>query len=199
MKILIASNNTHKISEIQKILNLRYKDKFELLSPNDLSLTLDVDESANDLEGNAELKAKAFFEAAKIPVIADDTGLEIDALNGEPGVYSARFAGENANDSQNRHKVLGLMKDVPDNKRTARFRTVICYIDSNHTAFIEGNCDGKIIKEEHGDAGFGYDPIFMPEGFDRTFAEMTADEKNYISHRGKAIRNFADWLKSNII
>ena len=198
MKLLIATNNKHKISEIVRIFEQKIPGKIDILTPNDLHLELDVEETAGTLEGNAELKAKAFFDAVKIPVIADDTGLEIDALDGQPGVYSARFAGEPPNDERNRQKVLALMKDIPEEERTARFRTVICYIDDKGINFIEGKCEGKIIEEERGDAGFGYDPIFIPEGFDKTFAEMTADEKNSISHRGRAIRNFADWLERRI-
>ncbi len=199
MKLLIASNNKHKFSEIVKILNEKFPGKYEVLSPADLSIVLDVEENANTLEGNAKLKAEAFFEQAKIPVIADDTGLEIDALGGKPGVYSARFAGEDASDKDNRRKALKLLQDIPMHKRNARFRTVICYIDSNVKAFIDGKCEGKIIDEERGDEGFGYDRIFMPDGFNRTFAEMSADEKNEISHRGRAVKNFAVWLEKNNI
>jgi XTP/dITP diphosphohydrolase len=197
MKLLIASNNKHKISEIQRILNEKFPGKYEILSPADLSINLDVVEDADTLEGNAELKARAFFDKAQIPVIADDTGLEIDALDGRPGVYSARFAGEDVTYADNRRKALELLANIPDKKRTARFRTVICYFDGKRKEFIEGRCDGKIIFEDRGDAGFGYDQIFMPDGYDRTFAEMSADEKNAISHRGRAVRNFADWLDSN--
>ncbi len=197
MKLLIASNNKHKISEIQRILNEKFPGKYEILSPADLSINLDVVEDTDTLEGNAELKARAFFDKAQIPVIADDTGLEIDALDGRPGVYSARFAGEDVTYADNRRKALELLANIPDKKRTARFRTVICYFDGKRKEFIEGRCDGKIIFEDRGDAGFGYDQIFMPDGYDRTFAEMSADEKNAISHRGRAIRNFADWLDSN--
>lgn len=195
MKIFIASNNRHKISEIQKILDSKHPGKYQLLSPSDLNIELEVEENAPTLEGNAELKASAFFKAAGIPVIADDTGLEIDALEGKPGVFSARFAGEPSNDAKNRQKVLDSLKDIPKDKRTARFRTVICYIDGNHKAFIEGECEGEIIDKELGNSGFGYDPIFMPKGYDITFAQMTAEQKNAISHRGKAILNFADWLE----
>ena len=198
MKILIASNNKHKISEISKILDIVIQERIEVISPKDIGLALDVEENATTLEGNAELKAKAFFEASMMPVIADDTGLEIDALEGKPGVYSARFACEPPNDALNRKKVLEMMKDIPFEKRTARFRTVICYIDNLQKAFIEGKCEGKIIGEERGSAGFGYDPIFLPEGYSKTFAEMSAQEKNAISHRGRAVLNFANWLKKNV-
>jgi len=149
---------------------------------------LDVVEDTDTLEGNAELKARAFFDKAQIPVIADDTGLEIDALDGRPGVYSARFAGEDVTYADNRRKALELLANIPDKKRTARFRTVICYFDGKRKEFIEGRCDGKIIFEDRGDAGFGYDQIFMPDGYDRTFAEMSADEKNAISHRNNILQ-----------
>lgn len=195
MKILIASNNKNKLKEIREILDISTPGKFQLLIPNDLlDYEVDVEENADTLEGNALLKAKAFFDIVKLPVIADDTGLEIDALKGQPGVHSARFSGEYGNDSKNRAKVLNLLKDIPIPQRTARFRTVICFINRERIEFIEGICRGKIIHEEHGTNGFGYDSIFIPEGFNKTFAEMTADEKNKISHRGKAIRNLAELL-----
>lgn len=198
MKILIATNNKHKINEILSILEEKIPGQIQLVRPRDLGINLNVEENTNSLEGNAELKARAFFNAAKIPVIADDTGLEIDALNGQPGVISARFAGEPSNDERNRKKVLELMRKIPEKERTARFRTVICYIDEKTTNFIQGKCEGKIINEERGNAGFGYDPIFMPDGSNKTFAEMTAEEKNAVSHRGNAIKNFADWLSDRL-
>ncbi len=198
MKILIASNNKHKISEISKILDEYFPGQFEVLSPRELGIDLDVEETADTLEGNAELKARSFFKAAHIPVIADDTGLEIDALNGKPGVFSARFAGEPPDDSKNRLKVLELMKNIPEEKRTARFRTVICYYDNAKPVFIEGKCEGKIIDEERGNAGFGYDPIFVPQGYKKSFAEMQPAKKNAISHRAKAILNFVNLLKNTL-
>jgi XTP/dITP diphosphohydrolase len=198
MKILIASNNKHKIEEINRILNEHFPGQFELISPSELGLELEVDETADTLEGNAELKARAFHEATGMPVIADDTGLEIDALGGKPGVFSARFAGEPPDDAKNRLKVLELLQAVPEKDRKARFRTVICYFDKTKPVFIEGRCEGQIINEERGKSGFGYDPVFKPAGFDKTFAEMSASEKNAISHRGRAVMNFVNWLKNNL-
>jgi XTP/dITP diphosphohydrolase len=197
MKILLATNNKHKLEEIKLIFDIEIGDTIQLLTPADLNLELDVPENENTLEGNAYLKAKAFFDASGIPSIADDTGLEIDALDGQPGVRSARFAGEPANDAKNREKVLALMNFISTDRRSARFRTVICYYDSTGKHLIEGSCEGQITKEEAGYNGFGYDCIFIPDGYSLTFAEMKALVKNSISHRSKAIINFVRWLKEN--
>jgi len=198
MKILIASNNKHKLIEIQEILDSSNIKGVQLVTPNEfLGYSIEVEETEETLEGNATLKAKAYFDISKIPVIADDTGLEIDTLHGQPGVNSARFSGVHGNDVLNRKKVLELMKDTPEEKRTARFRTVICFESEANTDYKEGICEGKIINEEHGTNGFGYDSIFVPNRYNKTFAEMNAEEKNKISHRGKAIRNFVEFLKKS--
>jgi len=199
MKILIASNNIHKIEEINSILNIKLSSKIEVLSPSEIGVELDVEEDADTLEGNALLKAKAYFDASGLPVIADDTGLMIDALNGAPGVYSARYAGEPPNDANNRKKVLDELSQIADAKRSARFKTVICYFDKDGFNFIDGTCEGKIIDHEIGENGFGYDSIFIPEGYNSTFAEMSPSEKNQLSHRAKAIFNLADWLRDKTI
>ena len=198
MKILIASNNKHKLSEIQEILDSSNIEDIQLVIPNEFpGYSIDVPETEDTLEGNSYLKAKAYFDLVKIPVIADDTGLETDALKGLPGVHSARFAGEHGNDALNRKKLLELLNDIPDGQRTARFRTVICFVNNDIPAYIEGICEGKIIDKEIGTNGFGYDSIFVPFGYNKTFAEMNAEEKNKISHRGKAIINFVAFLKNS--
>jgi len=197
MTLLLGSNNKHKASEIRQILDVVLHSGYSLKILSDvLSEFYDVVEDGETLEENAFKKANEYYQMTKIPCFADDTGLEIDALNGAPGVKSARFAGDDCIDKNNRMKVLKLMKDIPEGKRTAQFRTVICYVDQHQTKYIEGICKGKIIFEERGTNGFGYDSIFVPEGFNKTFAEMDADEKNLISHRGNAIRKFAKFLKT---
>lgn len=195
MVILLATNNQHKKNEIQKILNGFNLNDIELITPESLGISIEVEETSDNLEGNAKLKAEAFAKISGLPVIADDTGLEIDYLDGRPGVYSARFAGEDGNDARNRLKVLKLLQNIPDNKRTAKFRTVICLFINSQIKFIEGVCKGIIIDEERGSNGFGYDSIFIPEGFKKTFAEMSGEEKNQISHRSIAINKLAEFLK----
>lgn len=196
MKLLIGTNNKHKLKEIRGIFDAEMPGKYELLSIADvLEKEIDIEENGNTLAENAYIKARALFDLTGIPCISDDTGLEIDALDGKPGVRSARFSGEYGNDAANRAKVLMLLENIPYNNRSARFRTVICYIDSTKTKYIDGKAEGIIISEERGSAGFGYDPIFMPLGYEKTFAEMTDEEKNGISHRGNAIRNLVEWLR----
>ncbi len=196
MKLLFGSNNKHKAQEIKQIIDKNFQNYFKISIPSDiLDNVPDIEETGANLKDNALIKASAFYELTNIPCFADDTGLEIDALNGEPGVYSARFAGEDCNDADNRKKVLRLLKNVPINERTARFKTVISFFDGTKANFVEGVCEGIIMDEERGTSGFGYDPIFIPEGYELTFAEMPAEEKNKISHRAKATQNFISFLK----
>lgn len=196
MKILLASNNKHKAKEINEILYKEDAPDFELLAPADLGLeNLDITEDGDTLEENARKKAAGFYEKAEAPCFADDTGLEIDALGGMPGVRSARYSGVYGDDAANRAKVLAALENVPDAKRTARFRTVICYFDGSQAAYAEGICEGRITNEERGANGFGYDPIFIPDGYRETFAEMAPELKNRLSHRAKAAANFVELLK----
>jgi XTP/dITP diphosphohydrolase len=184
MRILIATNNKHKITEIKNILR---NDKIELFTLSDLNIDIEVEEDKDTLEGNALKKAEEMFRIAGIPAVADDTGLFVDALKGEPGVYSSRYAGENATYDDNCVKLLKTMEDVPEEKRMAYFKTVVCIYESeNKYHFFDGICKGRITAEKHGDKGFGYDPLFTPDGYDKTYAEMTEEEKNKISHRGRA-------------
>ncbi|MBR3003270.1 MAG: RdgB/HAM1 family non-canonical purine NTP pyrophosphatase [Clostridia bacterium] len=192
MQIILASNNENKLREIkEKIKNL----DIEIISQKEAGFDIEVEETGTTFEENAILKAEAIYNLTKKPVIAEDSGLEIDALNGEPGVFSKRYAGPNATNEEKIEKVLNLLKDVPDEKRTARFKCVGCYIDEHGQKHIfEGKVEGKIGFEPHGYDGFGYDPIFICK-FGKTFAEISSEEKNKISHRGRMIEAFVEYLK----
>lgn len=193
MKILIATNNRHKVKEINEILK---SDKFELLTLSDLNISIEVDEDKDTLEGNALKKAEEMFKAAGIPTIADDTGLFVEALNGEPGVFSSRYAGENATYDDNCVKLLNSMKDIEEDKRSAYFRTVVCFYESENNYYLfDGICNGKIDTVKRGEKGFGYDPLFIPDGFNKTYAEMSEQEKNSISHRGKAFQKSGEFIR----
>ena len=190
MKIILASNNKHKLEEIRKITApLGY----EVISQSEAGCNFDVEETGTTFEENAVLKAKAVYEKMKMPVISDDSGLEVDYLNGAPGVYSHRYAGENATDADRCSKLLSELSGVEKEKRTARFVCVICFIDENGTeTVIRGTCEGYIGTESRGENGFGYDPVFMYG--DRSFAEISAEEKNSVSHRADALRKFSETI-----
>lgn len=188
--IVLASRNKHKIEELRSTLAPL---GITLKSTYDFPDLEEVIEDRDTLEGNALKKARYVFKETGLPTLSDDTGLEVDALDGRPGVYSARYAGKDATYQDNVDKLLGEMLGV-DN-RTARFRTVVALITESGVYTFEGVCKGTIIKEERGNQGFGYDPVFLPDGYDETFAELDADTKNEISHRGHAIQKFYDWLK----
>lgn len=195
MKILLASNNKYKAKEILDKIQ-EAKLQVDILTPNEISSDIfDVEEKGQTLKENAFLKADFFYKKFNLPTFADDTGLEVDVLGGEPGVFSARFSGVYGDDKANRSKLLNLLKSTPKSKRTARFRTVICFVYNGKPIFFEGVCPGEIISEERGEGGFGYDSIFVPEGYNLTFAEMSFEEKNRISHRSRAIEKFVDFLK----
>lgn len=188
-KLVFATNNAHKLEEIRAILG----DKVEILSLNDINCHADIPETADTLQGNAALKAQYIFENYGLDCFADDTGLEVEALNGAPGIYSARYADGEGHDSEaNMKKLLSEMQDKENRK--ARFRTVICLIEDGKEHFFEGIVNGSIIRERKGGAGFGYDPIFMPDGYSETFAEMGNDEKNKISHRARAVQELCEYL-----
>jgi XTP/dITP diphosphohydrolase len=188
MTLVFASNNQHKIREINSLLG----ESFKLLSLNDINITDDIPEEEPLIEGNAIAKARYVFNATGLNVFADDTGLEISALDGQPGVHSARFAGENKDSSANIKKVL-LMLGNKEN-REARFRTVIALILDKKEYLFEGIVNGKIIFSKRGSEGFGYDPIFIPEGKTITFAEMDLKEKNSVSHRARAFEKLKEFL-----
>ncbi|MBR7065319.1 MAG: non-canonical purine NTP diphosphatase [Prevotella sp.] len=185
MRIVFATNNAHKLSEIRQILG----DSVEVLSLADIGCHVDIPETADTLEGNALQKAQYVVDHYHISCFADDTGLEVDALNGEPGIYSARYAGEGHDSEANMTKLLNKLGE--NNNRKARFRTVIALLlvkgDEIEQHLFEGIVNGTIIRERKGTAGFGYDPIFQPDGYEATFAELGNDIKNKISHRAKAV------------
>ena len=187
MKILFATNNAHKTEEVRAILG----DTLTLMNLSDFGFNGDIPETSATLEGNALQKARFIRERFNVPCFADDTGLEVEALDGAPGVHSARYAGEGKHPEDNMRKLLREL-DGKDN-RNARFRCVIAYIDDTGEEYLfEGTVNGVILTERQGDKGFGYDPVFRPDGFDLTFAEMSEEDKNNISHRGKAVRHFAE-------
>lgn len=190
MQIVFATNNQNKLREINHILG----DSFQLLSLRDFKIEDDIPENEPTLEGNALHKARYIYRIVKMDVFADDTGLEIDALKGEPGVHSARFAGEDKDSNANIDKVLALLGTETD--RRARFRTVIALVIDGKEFLFEGTAQGEIINEKRGNEGFGYDPVFIPEGNDRTFAEMPLSEKNLISHRARAFEKLRKFLLS---
>jgi len=184
MTILLATNNLHKAQELSAILAAG--GGVTVLTLRDLPAAIpEPIEDGQTLEANAYIKAAEIFQATGIPTIADDTGLEVLALDGAPGVYSARYAGPNATYADNCHKLMEVLSNQDD--RRARFRTVPCFTDGLRTLFAEGSVDGVILREARGSEGFGYDPIFLPEGHHRTFAEMHPEQKNSISHRGRAL------------
>lgn len=186
----MATNNAHKLSEIRRIIG----DRMDVLSLSDIGCHDEIPETGETLEENALIKARWIKEKYGYDCFADDTGLEVEALGGAPGVYSARYAGEHCTPADNVAKMLREMKDVPCGKRNACFRTVIALIRGGVTTLVDGKVDGVITTEVSGTDGFGYDPIFRPEGSDITFAEMDADSKNGISHRGRATRKLIEVL-----
>lgn len=195
MKLMIATNNRHKLIEIKDILShLNCKD-IQLLCAEDFSKSIYPDESGLSYKENAEIKANAFFQEFALPTIADDSGLELDFLNGLPGIGSSSFGGEEGNHEKNRKKLLSIMKEANLTEARGRFRCTICYIDRDEKFFVEGTVEGKIINTELGQNGFGYDPMFIPDGYEKTFAQMSDYEKNQISHRANAIRNLIKTLR----
>ena len=190
-KLVFASNNAHKLSEIRAILG----DRIEIISLSDLQCHDEIPETADTLEGNALIKARYVWEHYGLYCFADDTGLEVEDLGGAPGVYSARFAGEHASFEDNVSLLLERLSGVAAPRR-ARFRTVIALIDEYGTHFFEGSVDGEITLERSGDHGFGYDPIFRPEGREETFAQLTEQEKNSMSHRGRAVQKLVRYLQA---
>ena len=187
-KLVFATNNAHKLEEIRAMLN----EKVEILSLADINCHVDIPETADTLEGNAYLKAKYIYTHYGLDCFADDTGLEVEALDGAPGVYSARYAGDGHDSQANMQKLLKEMEEK--NNRKAQFRTVISLIEKGEERRFEGVVKGEITTERRGDSGFGYDPIFQPEGFDETFAELGSEIKNKISHRAKAVEALCNYL-----
>lgn len=187
-KLVFATNNAHKLEEIKAILG----EQVEILSLKDIGCDTDIPETADTLEGNASLKARYIYEHYGMDCFADDTGLEVEALDGAPGVYSARYAGAGHDSEANMRKLLVNLKEITDRK--AQFRTVISLIEQGEEHQFEGIVKGCILEEKRGDSGFGYDPIFQPEGYDRSFAELGNDIKNRISHRARAVALLCNYL-----
>ncbi|MEA3316354.1 MAG: non-canonical purine NTP diphosphatase [Bacteroidota bacterium] len=189
MKLIFATNNTNKLKEIKNILNT----DFDILSLKDIDCYNEIPEDHDTLEENASQKAWYIYNKYKINCFADDTGLEVDALNGEPGVYSARYAGKNRSFDDNNNKLLKKLEGAKNRK--ARFRTIISLIIDGKETKFEGIVNGEILAEKQGEKGFGYDPIFKPENYNVSFAEMKMDIKNKISHRGRAIKKLVNYLQ----
>lgn len=190
MKLVFATNNLHKLREVQEMLS----NSIEVLSLKDIGCFEEIEETENTLEGNAKLKADYITQKYGFDCFADDTGLEVEALNGKPGVYSARYAGEHGNAEKNMEKLLIELQNK--SSRKAKFRTIIALNLRNKQYLFEGICNGKILNEKTGIKGFGYDPIFKPRNASCSFAEMSSEEKNIISHRGIAIQELVQFLNS---
>jgi len=190
MKLVFATNNLHKLKEVQEMLS----NSIEVLSLKDIACFEDIEETESTLEGNAKLKADYITKKYGFDCFADDTGLEVEALDGKPGVYSARYAGEHGNAEKNMEKLLVELQNKLSRK--AKFRTIIALNITNKQYLFEGICDGEILNEKTGVKGFGYDPIFKPSSASCSFAEMNSEEKNIISHRGIAIQKLVKFLNS---
>lgn len=191
-RLVFATNNAHKLEEIRAILG----NSIEILSLADIHCHADIPETANTLEGNARQKSRYVYEHYGLDCFADDTGLEVESLGGAPGVYSARYADGQGHDSQaNMNKLLKEMEEKNDRK--AQFRTIISLIEKGEERQFEGIVKGQITREKRGESGFGYDPIFQPDGYETTFAELGSDIKNRISHRARAVAALCDYLRKN--
>lgn len=190
MKIIAATKNKNKLREFGEILK-----GFEIISQEEAGIDIDVEETGTTFEENSRLKAEAIFKATGIPAIADDSGLCVDALDGAPGVYSARYGGEGLDDEGRVQLLLKNMENVPDEKRTARFVCVITMVSSGGVITAKGECEGAINHAPKGENGFGYDPVFYMKEYGKTTAEMSPDEKNAVSHRGKALKIFEEKIK----
>lgn len=187
-KIIFATGNKNKLKEAAEILG----EKYELVTAAEAGITEDIPETSDTIEGNASQKSNYLWKKTSMACFADDTGLEVEALGGRPGVYSARYAGDAKDSKANMEKLLSELEG--EKNRNARFRTVISLITGGKEYLFEGILKGRITESQRGNAGFGYDPVFMPEGYDKTLAEMPLHEKNLISHRGIAVRKLAEFL-----
>ena len=192
MKILVATNNAHKVQELRDLINI---PNCELFSMKDLNISLDIEENGSTFAENANIKANTLYKYINNPeyiVIADDSGLCVDYLNGAPGIYSARFSG--GNDADNRKKLLTELNNIPTKKRGAHFNCTIALVNNGKTMIFEGICNGIITEEEIGENGFGYDSLFFYPEFNKTFAELSAEEKNQVSHRANAVKKLKEYL-----
>jgi len=192
MQLVFATHNNHKVAEIKPLL----PNSIKVSTLNEIGITDEIPETADTIEGNAILKARFVYNKLKCNCFADDTGLEVDAINGEPGVYSARYAGEGKSANDNIEKLLGKLKGA--SSRSAKFKTVIAAIIDGKEYIFEGIVHGIISELKMGEQGFGYDPVFVPDGYMISFAQMKLEEKNKISHRGLTVKKFAEFLKAKI-
>ena len=190
MKLVFATNNLNKLKEVTNLI----KNQIKVINLNDINCDEDILETENTISGNAILKANYIKANYGFDCFADDTGLEVDFLNGKPGVFSKRFAGENSTDELNMTKLLNDMKEA--NNRNARFKTVIALNIDNKVATFTGICEGEILSKKRGSNGFGYDPVFLPKGYNKSFGEMNLTEKNKIGHRSKAVKKLIDYLNN---
>ncbi|MBK6363329.1 MAG: RdgB/HAM1 family non-canonical purine NTP pyrophosphatase [Saprospiraceae bacterium] len=188
-ELIFATKNINKSSELKEILHVT---NYKVLDLNDLGFNVEIDESGSTIHDNAKIKAFYLYEMTQKPSLSEDTGLEVDELDGEPGVYSARYAGLQRSDADNVNKLLEKMKQVSD--RSAQFRTVIALATSENVFYFEGIVRGKIAESPMGHGGFGYDPVFIPKGYDKTFGELSKEIKNKISHRAKALEKLIEFL-----
>lgn len=192
--LVLATGNPGKVRELNELLE---GEQWYVRSLKEVAGVFEIEETGTTLDENAEIKARFAWDKAGLPSLADDTGLEVNALNGRPGVYSARYGGPEADALQNRRKLLSDLKHITDPAlRKARFRTVLIYFTGDGLRSYEGVCEGTILCEEHGTGGFGYDPLFQPDGYKETFAEMNPVEKNKISHRGRALQKFLEDMRN---
>lgn len=196
MNILVATKNKHKLKEIQEIFSKEFSINFNWITLDDLTETkFEVEETGVTFSENSRIKAIEYFNKFKIPTITDDSGLIVDQLGGQPGVHSARYSGDNATDASNRNLIKFRLATIGVHESSARFACVISFFDGQNLIQAEGYCEGKIIDCEKGNNGFGYDPLFIPNGYEKTFAELDSDTKNKISHRSIAIENLVKKLK----
>ncbi len=196
MRVLFATGNSHKVVEARRIFGL---SGWEIISLSEIGFFPKFVETESSYRDNARLKARMAFERFRMWTIGEDSGLEVDALGGKPGVVSARFGGNGISSLERNYLVLKMMNDVPDPLRTARFRCVVCLIEpGGKELFFEGVCQGRIARDVRGENGFGYDPIFIPDGYSQTFAELGGDVKDLISHRAQALRQVIEHLRSRV-
>lgn len=189
MKLIFATHNQHKLKEVRSLM----PSNIQLMSLDDISFKNDIEETETTIEGNALLKARTIYKHTGINCFSDDSGLLADALNGAPGVYSARYAGDQKNDQDNIQKLLAHLQDTKN--RSAHFKTAMALVLEGKEYLFEGIIDGKITLESHGSNGFGYDPVFIPDGYEQTFAQMDSRTKNAISHRGIALKKLVEFIK----
>lgn len=191
MQLLFATHNQNKLKEVKSLV----PGNIHVLSLDDISYKNDIEETESTIEGNALLKARTIYEHTGIPCFADDSGLLVDALDGSPGVYSARYAGDQKSDADNMQKLLHNLKNVTN--RAARFKTVMALVMDGEEHLFEGHIQGNITLEKMGNHGFGYDPVFIPDGYNQTFAQMSSETKNSMSHRGIALKKLIDFLNTS--